>query len=209
MNATEIRNSEWDEVNVQYDHGPSGKTTVLYVYRKGPGEREYKPWVVLGPSALLHRIGKCGLGLYAARSLKRGDYVGKYDGDTLGHFSSREEALDSNRARYRLQRGNDKLITIRVSGSTGVDLIDGSTSGPPYISSCNDPRNMGRITANTELTEFGYLRATHARIPAFDLDKSLAQNQQSELRWDYGGNDEYWDYQEQLGSDADNALVVD
>ena len=212
MNAADIRSSEWDEVKVQYDHGThgtSGTTTVVYVYRRGPGDKEYKPWVVLGPSALLHRVGKHGFGLYAARSFKRGDYIGKYSGDTLGHFSSREDALDSKQAKYRLRRGNDKLITLRVSGSPGVELIDGSTSGPPYISSCNDPRNIGRITANADLTEYGYLRVTHARIPAFNLDKPLDENQQSELRWDYGGDDTYWNYHDQLGCDAEHALVVE
>ena len=209
MNAADIRNSEWDEFKAQYVHGPSGQTTVTYVFRRRAGETEFRPWVVLGPSALLHRIGKSGLGLYAARGFKRGDYIGQYEGTNLGHFASRQEALDSNRAKYRLRRGNDKLITVRVSGTSGVDLIDGSTSGPPYISSCNDPRQIGRITANTELTEFGYLRVEHARIPAFDLDKSLAQNQQSELRWNYGGDEAYWNYQDQLGTSGQHAIVVE
>ena len=62
---------------------------------------------------------------------------------------------------------------------------------------CNDPRNS-RLTPNTELSEYGWLRVTHARVPAFDLDKTLEENSGAELRWDY--TDEYWDYHEALGT---------
>ena len=63
-----IRQSEWDECPVRYDHGP----TLRYVYRRAPGERCFAPWLVVAPSALLRSIGACGEGLYAARGLHEG-----------------------------------------------------------------------------------------------------------------------------------------
>ena len=60
-----LRASEWDEVRVQH-RGVS----ITYVYRRGPGEARFAPWLVVAPSALLARVGARGLGLYAARALK-------------------------------------------------------------------------------------------------------------------------------------------
>ena len=78
-------------------------------------------------------------------------------------------------------------------------MLDGEHGGAPFIQLCNDPRNT-RLGANTALSDHGWLRVTHARIPAFDLDKTLEQNAQSELRFDYG--DHYWDFHESLGTHA-------
>ena len=199
-----IRNSEWDEFTASWDHGPS----VKYVYRRGPGEREFRPWVVVAKSALLDRIGKNGLGLYAAKPFKNGDYIGQYDGEEVGKFPTRDAALQSSQAVQRLKRGNDRLITVRVRGEPGFTLIDGESGGAPYIQLCNDPRNIGHVRANTDMSEFGYLRVTHARIPAFDLDKTLQENLASELRWSYG-DEEYWTFQELLGTAPQHALEVD
>ena len=61
--------------------------------------------------------------------------------------------------------------------------------------------------ANAELTDGGYLRIVHARVPAFDLGKTLEQNARSELRIDYGVR--YWALMDKLGTSAAHALEVD
>ena len=71
MNTVDITKSEWDEFYATYNYGPSGRVSILYVYRKGPRDVDYRPWVVVAPSAMLHRIGRKGLGLYAAKNFKR------------------------------------------------------------------------------------------------------------------------------------------
>ena len=190
-----LRNCEWDEFRASWDHGPS----VTYVYRREAGQSEFQPWIVVTRSALLARLGVMGLGLYAARPFRRDEYIGKYDGSLVAHFGSRQEAMASAQARRLLRRGHDKLVTVRSSGSAGFDLLDGEHGGPPYVQLCNDPRNT-RLAANTELSDHGWLRVSHAKIPAFDLDKTLEQNAQSELRFDYG--DHYWDFHESLGTHA-------
>ena len=189
----DLRNCEWDEFQASWDHGPS----VTYVYRRVAGQSEFEPWVVVARSALLARLGVTGLGVYAARPFRQDEYIGKYDGSLVGHFGSREEAMTSAQARRLMRRGHDKLVTVRTSGSAGVDLLDGEHGGAPYIQLCNDPRNT-RLGANAELSDYGWLRVTRARIPAFDLDKTIEQNLQSELRWEYG--DDYWDFHESLGT---------
>ena len=191
---SDLRNCEWDEFTAHWDHGPS---PVKYVYRRVAGQTQFEPWAVVARSALLARLNITGLGLYAARSFRRGDYIGKYDGSVVGHFASREAAMASPQARRLLRRQHDKLVTVRVSGQAGFDLLDGENGGAPYVQLCNDPRNS-RLTSNTELSEYGWLRVLHARVPAFDLDKTLEENSGAELRWDY--TDEYWDYHEALGT---------
>ena len=190
---SDLRHAEWDEFMAHWDHGPP----VKYIYRRVPGQSDFEPWVVVARSALLARLGVSGLGLYAARGFRRGEYVGRYDGRVVGHFPTREAAMASPQARRLLRRQHDKLVTVRVSGQAGVDLMDGENGGAPYIQLCNDPRNT-RLTDNTELSEYGWLRVTHARVPAFDLDRTLEENVQSELRWDY--TDDYWHYHELLGT---------
>ena len=196
-----LRQSEWDLVDVSYDHGPS----VTYVYRRAHGEREYSPWLVIGQSCMLKRIGIVGLGLYSGRSFKEGDYLGKYDGENLGTFDTREEAMASNVARRRLQRGHDKLVVVRRSSGSGFDLLDGENAGPPHLEMANDPRNIGRLQPNIECTDYGWFRVTSSRIPPFDLEK--ADNTDSELRWSYGQS--YWDFHDTLGSSSQHAIDVD
>ena len=43
-----------------------------------------------------------------------------------------------------------------------------------------------------------WLRVMHARVPAFDLDKTLEENSGAELKWDC--TDEYWHYHKKLGT---------
>ena len=80
-------------------------------------------------------------------------YLGKYDGENLGTFETREDAMASNAARRRLQRGHDKLVVVRNSGS-GFYLIDGENAGPPHLEMANDPRNIGRLLPNIECTGY-------------------------------------------------------
>ena len=47
----------------------------------------------------------------------------------------------------------------------------------------------------------------HARVPAFDLGKTLEENARSELRIEYG--DRYWALMDQLGTSVEHALEVD
>ena len=85
---SQLRNSDWDECSVQYNNG-----TVTYVYRRAPGELYFEPWVVVGPSAILTRVGTRGLGLYAATAFRRDDYVGQYNGRVVGLYPTRAAAL--------------------------------------------------------------------------------------------------------------------
>ena len=103
---SELRNCEWDEFTAHWDHGPS---PVKYVYRRVAGQTQFEPWVVVARSALLARLNINGLGLYAARSFRRGDYIGKYDGSVVGHFGSREAAMASPQARRLLRRQHDAV----------------------------------------------------------------------------------------------------
>ena len=68
-----LRNSEWDEENVQYHN-----QTVTVVFRRSRGQEPYEPWVIVAPSALMNRVGVSGLGLYAAKPMKKDQFVGKY-----------------------------------------------------------------------------------------------------------------------------------
>lgn len=198
-----IQNSQWDECAVRYSHGPS---PVTYVFRRGAPTHAWEPWVVVGESALLRRLGRSGLGLYAARALHRDDLVGRYDGTVVGTFASRRAALESSQAQRLVRRGHDKLITRKRRHGPGIELVDGDTSGPPYMMRLNDPRGT-RLQANVGLTEGGYVKVTQRRVPAFDLGKPLEANASSELRLEYG--DEYWAMMDALGSDAAHALEVD
>jgi hypothetical protein len=188
---------EWDECRAHYDHGP----TVRYIFRRQSGE--WRPWVCIADSHVLRRLGRRGLGLFAARPFRAGDVVGRYDGRLVGHFATRRAALEAPQTRRLLRRGHDKLVTLRRGGRAGVALIDGAHSGPPHIALCNDPRRT-RLRANCALTEAGNLRVTAAHVPAFDLDR--ADNTRSELRWDYG--DAFWEIHDALGTCAEWALEV-
>ena len=87
-----------------------------------------------------------------------------------------------------------------------MHLLDGEGYGPPYVHLCNDPRNTA-LEPNADLTDAGWLRITHARVPPFDLGRTLDQNIHSELRFDYG--EHYWDLHDLLGRSAEYALELD
>lgn len=197
-----VDNSEYDEFMVHYQHGPP----VKYISRRVPPSREWHPWVCVGQSAILTRLGREGNGLFAARSFKAGDIVGRYEGSLVGHFATRKAALAAPQTRRLLMRGHDKMVTLRPGRGAGFQLIDGSTAGPPYISLCNDPRNT-RLHPNCELTDAGYLRVTAAHVPAFNLNKT--DNAPSELRFEYG--QAFWDLHDALGtgSSSQHAIEVD
>lgn len=202
-----IRNSQWDECAVRYepanDRAPS---SVTYVFRRGAPAHAWEPWVVVAESALLRELGRSGLGLYAARPFKQDELVGRYDGTVVGTFESRQAALASPQARRLVRRGHDKIVTRRRDRGPGVELVDGVTSGAPYMMRINDPRGT-RLRANVVLTDGGYVKVVQERVPAFDLDKTLEENRKSELRFDYG--DGYWAMMDALGADAEHALEVD
>ena len=198
-----LRTSEWDEAEVHYPHAASTKMT--YVFRRGPPSHQWEPWVVIGESAILRSLGRSGMGLYAARSFARDAIVGRYEGTIVGAYPSRQDALDSPEAKRLVRRAHDKLLTRRLPQG-GVELIDGETATAPHIPLINDPRGTA-LTANAELTDGGYLRIVHARVPAFDLERTLEQNARSELRIEYGSR--YWRMMEALGADANTAIEVD
>ena len=197
---SQLRHSDWDECGVQYNNG-----TVTYVYRRAPGELYFEPWVVVGPSAILARVGARGLGLYAATAFRRDDYVGQYDGRVVGWYPTRAAALSAPETRRLLMRGHDKLLTVRAQGP-GFHLIDGEQCTAPYIPRANDPRGTA-LHANAEVTDAGWLRITQARVPAFDLQKPLADNIYSELRVHY--DEHYWDLHDLLGQTSEYAIECD
>ena len=88
----------------------------------------------------------------------------------------------------------------------GFQVLDGESSGPPYVALVNDPRDTA-LTPNAELTDAGWLRVVHTRVPAFDLSVPLALNARSELRIDYGEG--YWALHELLGKSAENGIECD
>jgi hypothetical protein len=103
-------------------------------------------------------------------------------------------------------QGHDKMITRRASHGPGVELVDGASSGPPYLSRINDPRNTS-LRANVELTPGGWLQVIQNNIPPFDLSKGVDQNARAELRFDYG--DEFWSAMTRLGTSSEHAIEVD
>ena len=64
----------------------------------------------------------------------------------------------------------------------------------------NDPRGT-RLQTNMDMSEFGWFRVTRGHIPAFSLSKTVEENANAELRWDYTGDGgQYWDFHEILGT---------
>ena len=182
------------QVVYQCDDDPQQRLVLVQENTKtGP-----KPLVLVGRSALLQRLknkgklpGDPGNGLYAARTFvpepnnpTRGrDVIGKYGGTYYGPYESRAEAMASDMAK-QLKKQSTMVVPLRQHHRPGWFLVDGKTSGPPYIPLANDPRGAS-IRANCVLTEFGTLKAIQ-RIPAYDPCDPI----KSELRWSYG--DDYW-----------------
>ena len=113
-----LRDAEWDVAELHWEAGPPGGCTVRCVFRRVAGG--WEPWVVEAESALLRRVGRRGLGLYAARAFKCEDFLGRYDGQVVGPFASRDEALASAQCASRVRHGADKLITRRPSHGPGI-----------------------------------------------------------------------------------------
>ena len=202
-----LRASEWDAASVHWARGPAGAQTVQCVFRRGPPRHEWEAWALVAESAVLARVGRRGLGLYAARGFRRGDFLGRYDGGVVGTYPSRRAGLASPACASLVRRGHDKLITRRPSQGAGVELVDGADGGPPYLQRMNDPTRGTLLQPNVELTDGGWARVAQSRVPAFDLDAGLEVNAGAELRLAYG--DEYWELVARIGASADYALEVD
>ena len=187
VNTKQLCNSEWKSVSTAW---PREGAKVTYVYRRSckGGAREWEPWVVIAKSAIMASNGVDGLGLYAARGFKRDSYVGRYDGEIVGHYCDVNAAMRDTRVIDRVQRGHDRLIYLTAPGG-GVNVMDGQNGGPPHIDYVNDPRGT-RLRANACISPYGWLKVISSGVPPFRLDKHLHENINSELRYDYG--DDYW-----------------
>ena len=181
----DVKDAEWSEYMVHWGKGPS---PVRYVSRRVSG-RDWEPWVVVARSALLDELGIVGEGLYAAQAFKKDDVLGRYDGTVVGStFPNRNSAIRSREVRNLIESGHNMIVTRSVR-PRGVEVVNGSTAGPPYLSKANDPLGT-RHRPNTSLTPGGFMKVDQSSIPAFDLEKTLAANVKSEIRWDYGKD--YW-----------------
>ena len=197
MSTASIRQSEWSHQKVRYRGSTSG--TVEYIYRRAPGEDEWEPWLVAAPSAVLHRAGAEGHGLYVARRMAKDTVVGLYEGRVVAHYDTREQAMHSKEAAKLVRSGVDKLVALRSRNGPGYDVVDGSetASTPPCVPLVNDRRNTRpKLGINCVITEHGYLRVTRSHMPAFNLNAPLQDNVDSELRTAYG--DAFWELMESL-----------
>ena len=199
-----IQGAELDAVPVRWENGPSGYQEATVVYLRTPNTR-WQPWVVVAESAVLNSLGFKGQGLYAAKPFKKDDVIGRYEGQVVGVFENREEALQSDVTKRLVRMQRDKLITRNRKGG-GVELVDGHTQGPPYLAKVNDPRGTN-MRPNVVISPFGYMRVLQARIPAFNFDLGLEANRASELRFAYG--DEYWQTMARLGKSDDFSILVE
>ena len=53
--------------------------SVRCVFRRLP-RGDWEPWVLVAESCIMRRVGRSGLGLYAARGFKHDELVGAYGG---------------------------------------------------------------------------------------------------------------------------------
>ena len=181
----DVKDAQWSEYMVHWENGPS---PVRYVSRRVSG-RDWEPWVVVARSALLDELGIVGEGLYAAQSFKKDDVLGRYGGTVIGStFPNRQSALRSREVRNLIESGRNMIVTRSVR-PRGVEAVNGSTAGPPYLQKANDPRGT-RHRPNARFTPGGFMKVDQSSIPAFDLEKPLRENVKSEIRWSYG--DDYW-----------------
>jgi hypothetical protein len=153
-----LRVCEWDVCDLHWAHGSTREMQrVQCVFRRvphGASWSDWEPWVVVAESCIMRRVGKSGLGLYAARSFQRDNIVGAYEGAVVGTYPSRQAALASVQCARLVRRGHDKLITRRPrDGGRGVELVDGDQGGgPPLLHRINDPRGT-RLQPNVALTK--------------------------------------------------------
>ena len=182
-----IRNSEWCEETIRCGHEGELESATC-IYRRTAGESVWQPWVIVAPSALLKNLGYDGLGLYAARPFKKDDIVGRYGGRIVEAFDEDYEH-DPAVIEALLSQNHDKLL-LRKGLNGRMEIVDGSTDGPPYLMRCNDPKGS-RLKPNGVFTEGGYMRISQHRVPSFNTAKSIMDNIDSELRVEYG--DDYWE----------------
>lgn len=170
------------------------------------------PWVLSGPSQYLHSINIVGTGLYALRAFRGprsgrltdslGDVVGRYDGDVVGGpFVDPNTPAAVELGTELAQRGADCLLFVKQSN--GWVLLDGATSGPPFLSKMNDSRSPSRN--NVEFLANGNGRMTKS-VPAADLSAGPSLLGPSELLVTYGSG--FWRFREKLGSEG-TPFVVD
>ena len=50
---------------------------LTYIYVRRPGNSLFEPWLVIAPSAVMNRVGRRGMGMYAGMRFKDGDIVGR------------------------------------------------------------------------------------------------------------------------------------
>ena len=196
-----LRDAAWDVAELQWAHGESPISCVFRRVRNG-----WEPWIIVAESAIMRRAGVRGLGLYAARTFRKDDYVGRYDGHVVGVFASREAALASPACRRLVMQGHDKLITRRPTRGSGVELVDGVSGGPPFLHRMNDPRGTS-VYANVELTPGGWVQVVQRSVSPFDLNKGVDANIRAELRLSYG--EEYWAVISRLGTRSEYAIEID
>ena len=144
-----------------------------------------RPLFIVAPSAALLRKGIRGqLGLYAGVDFPESTHVGAYDGDVIGGpFDSVKDASTCDAAEEQDRLGNTMLLVRKTRDGTH-EVVNGRTSGPPYLCLCNDHRGT-RMPQNVRTTEFGNLYTTRD-VPGFRMDDTLYANGASELLSSYG-----------------------
>lgn len=169
---------------------------------------EYRPWLLVGPSALLYGMGIEGRGLYTLREVRgpgrrgvtdsKGDALGTYTGTVIAGPFADNEAPDAVAAgSAAAYRGKEHLLWVKRP--EGWLLVDGEEGGPPCLSRMNDSRTPRGVGNNVAFGESGVARATK-RVPAADLvaAASLRDLAPSELLVGYGAW--FWRLHDALGS---------
>ena len=153
--------------------------------------KDGKPWVVLAPSAMLHKKGLEGYGLYAAKAFAVGTDIGKYAGRIVGSAPTQREAMMHPIVR-RLNWRNDYLLVVeRVRNQPGERyvVVDGSDAPAPFLQRVNDVHGTRR-KPNVLITPAGNFRVARKMV-RYNVRRSWTENGKAELLTDYG--EEYWE----------------
>ena len=110
---------------------------LTYIYVRRPGNSLFEPWLVIAPSAVMNRVGRRGMGMYAGMRFKDGDIVGRYEGNVVGTYASKDTAINSNTVKRLVRGGADKLRIMR-SPEEGWDVVDGDSAPLPTLSLVNE-----------------------------------------------------------------------
>lgn len=191
---------------------PATERALWTVVLKQQTNGDLVPWVLSGPSQYLNSINVVGNGLYALRAFRGprvgrltdapGEVVGRYSGHVVGGpFSDPNVPAAVELGTELAQRGADCLLFVKQSN--GWMLLDGETSGPPFLSKMNDSRSSSRN--NVEFLPNGNARMTKG-VPAADLSAGASLLAPSELLVTYGSG--FWRFRERLGSEQ-TPLVVE